>query len=280
MNNLIFIDTNIFLDFYRIRKSDLGEKYLDLIDKNTSKIISSYQVEMEYKKNRQTVILEAMNNLKTPDFNSLTPPAILANTDQIRIIDQNKVILKRKVKELKDRIDRILTNPVRHDKAYQTFQRLFRSSSPLVLNRENDDRNRIKELAKRRFLLGYPPRKKEDTSFGDAYNWEWIIDVGLKNTSNIIIVSRDSDYGITYDNKMLIKDWLSQEFKERVSKKRSVTLTDKLSIAFKALSVSVSKDMIKEEEEFISQRKKEESFISSDSKQIQEIIDSISQKSV
>lgn len=33
LDALIFIDTNIFLDFYRIRKSDVSLKYLEEIEK-------------------------------------------------------------------------------------------------------------------------------------------------------------------------------------------------------------------------------------------------------
>jgi len=243
------------LDFYRIRKSEVSEAYLDLIERNMDKIVSSYQVEMEYKKNRQIVILEALSNLRVPEFNSISPPALLANSDQVRIMDQSKDKMKIKITELKERVNKILLNPVRQDKAYQTFQRLFKYESPLILKRENEDRDRIKELAKKRFVLGYPPRKKEDTSFGDAYNWEWMIDVSINHPSNLIIVSRDSDYGITCNNKTYINDWLSQEYKDRVSKKRNVILTDKLSVAFKAISAPVSKEIEKEEQSLIDQRK-------------------------
>lgn len=257
METFIFIDTNILLDFYRIRKTEVSEKYLKLIDLNLNKIISSYQVEMEYKKNRQIVILEAFNAIKSPEFNSITPPALLANSDQVRIIENNKKTINKKIRELKNRIDRILLNPVQNDKAYQTFQRLFKYDSKLILNRNFEDRERIKELAKKRFLLGYPPRKKDDTSFGDAYNWEWLIDVSIRNPSNLIIVSRDSDYGIAYNNKLYINDWLAQEYKDRVSKKRKILLTDKLSVAFKALSQKVTQEMELEEQEIINIRNKD-----------------------
>ena len=63
MDALIFIDTNIFLDFYRIRSSDISVSYLDLINSNHDKIITGTQIEMEYKKNRQNVILESINKI-------------------------------------------------------------------------------------------------------------------------------------------------------------------------------------------------------------------------
>ena len=52
-----FIDTNIFLDFYRVRKSKISLNHLDLIKKNNEKIIFTRQIEMEFKKTRQRVLL-------------------------------------------------------------------------------------------------------------------------------------------------------------------------------------------------------------------------------
>ena len=50
MSALVFIDTNILLDFYRYPRGSAILQVLDHIDKNREKIITSTQVEMEYKK--------------------------------------------------------------------------------------------------------------------------------------------------------------------------------------------------------------------------------------
>jgi hypothetical protein len=49
---LIFIDTNILLDFYRVRGREGDLSILDHIDENHDLIITTSQVEMEFKKNR------------------------------------------------------------------------------------------------------------------------------------------------------------------------------------------------------------------------------------
>ena len=79
MASLIFIDTNIMLDFYRVRGREGGLAILDHVDANRDKIITSAQVEMEYKKNRQAAILEALRSLKAPDWAGLTLPTFLAD---------------------------------------------------------------------------------------------------------------------------------------------------------------------------------------------------------
>ena len=66
LDALIFIDTNIFLDFYRIRKSNISMKYLEEIDKHKDLIITSSQVEMEFNKKRQSVILDSLSKAKKP----------------------------------------------------------------------------------------------------------------------------------------------------------------------------------------------------------------------
>src|SRR5258708_39772823 len=71
------------------------------------------------------------------------------------------------------------------------------------------------------------------TSLGDSINWEWIVHCAINSEDyhNVLIVSRDSDFGVTYDGKATLNDWLYREFKERVSRKRKVELTQKLTDA-------------------------------------------------
>lgn len=252
LDALIFIDTNIFLDFYRIRSSDVKLSYLDLIDNNHQRIIIGSQVEMEYKKNRQRVILDSIGQIKTPNWNSLSPPALLQNSQPIKIINDCKKEIKKQQTKLRDRIVKILQEPGSNDIVYQTLQRLFKTTSEWNLNRNNKVRFSIRNLAKKRFILGYPPRKKGDNSIGDAVNWEWIINCAEKSNKDIIIVTRDSDFGTTYDKQLFLNDYLLQEFKERISFRRKIVLTDKLSQAFRMIDLAVTKEMEDAETELIS----------------------------
>lgn len=251
MDALIFIDTNIFLDFYRIRSGGVGLSLLEHIDNSHVRLITSNQIEMEYKKNRQRVILESLGRLKTPDWGSLTPPAFLARAKPAIQIEKEKTRLTTQQKKLKDRIEAILSDPAKTDPVYQVLQRLFRNGSEYNLGREKKIRYEIRRLARKRYMLGYPPRKDGEISMGDAINWEWIIYCAEKSKKDIVIVSRDRDYGIDYDDEHILNDWLAQEFKERVSRKRKILLTARLAHAFKLASVAVTKEEEKEEEELI-----------------------------
>src|SRR5207249_218461 len=71
---------------------------------------------------------------------------------------------------------------------------------------------------------------------------------------DIIIVSRDSDYGCNYDRQFHLNDWLRLEFKERISRKRRIVLTERLAEAFKLVAVSVSREAEEEEKTIVSER--------------------------
>lgn len=251
LDALIFIDTNIFLDFYRIRKSNVSLKYLEQIEKHKGILITSTQVEMEFKKNRQNVILESIGEVKKMNNTNLSIPAILSNAKATEMIKKSKKEIESQQKRLKEQIERILLKPNQYDPVYKSLQRLFKYNSEINLNRQNKQRFAIRKLAMKRFVLGYPPRKNSDNSVGDAVNWEWIIKCAENTGKNIIIVTRDTDFGAIHENESYLNDWLSQEFKERISQKRKLILTDKLSEAFKLVEIPVTKEMIEEEEKII-----------------------------
>lgn len=247
----IFIDTNILLDFYRIRRTDISMKYLEEIEKHKDIIISTNQVEMEYKKNRQTAILESIGEVKKINNVNLSVPAIISDAKAVEMIKKSKKEIDDQQKKLKERIEKILTNPGTNDPVFKILQKIFSHKSSINLNRENKQRFTIRRLALKRFMLGYPPRKSNDNSIGDAVNWEWIIKCAETSKKHIIIVTRDTDFGAIYENESYLNDWLKQEFRERVSQHRKLVLTDKLSKAFKLVEIPVTKEMIEEEENVI-----------------------------
>ena len=235
---LVFVDTNIFLDFYRSRDARLG--LLGHLTTNTDRIITSSQVEMEYKKHRQREVLRVLQAFKNPDWNSLTAPAFLSTSKANRAIAKRRSQIEAHAKQLKTRIENVLRSPSRYDPVYRAATQLFGADSEYNLSRTKDARFGVRRRAWKRFILGYPPRKSSDTSTGDAINWEWIIDCASRSGKNVVIVSRDTDFGTEFGNDLFLNDWLQQEFRERVSRRRSITLTTRLAEAFKQAAVPVS----------------------------------------
>jgi predicted nucleic acid-binding protein len=241
---LLFIDANIWLDFYRAR-SEAALKLLDHVETVADRVITTYQLEMEFKKNRQYAIAEGLKSLAAPP--QLPRHGVFSNAKDLMVAQRATDQVKARVVKLKKRLVRILENPTVHDPVHKVVQRVFHRDSPIALTRQMPIRRAIKRQAMRRFLMGYPPRKAGDTSYGDAINWEWMIHCALSQSAELVIVTRDADYGLDVDDKSYVNDFLRHEFSERVSRKRDVMLCRKLSEALKAFNVSVSPAEVKAE---------------------------------
>lgn len=195
MQKLLFIDTNIWLDFYRAR-NETGLALLQHTEAVADKIIVTYQLESEFKKNRQTAILEGMQELKAPA--QIARPGIFSDAKASTVLTKSIKEAEKRVKSLKAKLTKVLENPSAHDPVYQACQRIFHKVDALVLTRENAVRHTIRRRAFRRFLHGCPPRKKNDTSIGDAINWEWMVHCAKEQSAELVIVTRDSDYGAQF----------------------------------------------------------------------------------
>jgi len=250
MSCLVFIDTNIYLDSYRYR-NDLSLSLLQRLDNNHDRIITTAEVEMEYKKNRQKVILEALHSIKPQSAGQLNIPSFLKESTYNKTSSRLDREWNTLANKLLSRTEKLLESPGRYDPVYKILQRLFKSRATCHLNRGSKIREEIRENAQKRYTLGYPPRKPNDTSIGDSINWEWIIYCATQCHDDIVLISRDSDYGALNKNNYYLNDWLRQEFKERISRRRSITLTGRLSEGFKIAGITVSEEEEQVEEKFL-----------------------------
>jgi hypothetical protein len=247
--NLLFVDANIWLDFYRVR-NDTGLRLLEHTEALSEKLIMTYQLENEFKRNRQDAIVEGMQELKPPQ--QIPRPGIFSDAAAAKMMAKNVKEAKTRVQKLRDRMVKALRDPAAQDPVYQSCQRLFQKKDSLTLARDNPLRRIIRRRAFRRFLHGCPPRKRNDTSIGDAFNWEWIVHCAKERTAGLVIVSRDSDYGVTIEKESYINDALRQEFSERVSRKRPLRLYSRLSEALKFFDVKVTEQEEASEAELVS----------------------------
>jgi hypothetical protein len=253
IQKLLFVDTNIWLDFYRAQ----NEAYLGLLEKVEgikSRIIVTHQLESEFKKNRQQVIVNSMRVLKDHMPKKVPSVGVLAQKQEFKMLGKDIEKACSRIKNLQNQLMAMIESPADRDKVFQAVNRIFHKEDALVLNRDEGHkelRQEIRERAHRRFLHGCPPRKTSDTSYGDAINWEWMIECAIRNSAELVIVSRDADYGITHENKSYINDHLRQEFSNRVSQRRKLLLYTKLSDALKHFKVAVTQEQVQAEAEFI-----------------------------
>lgn len=242
MATLLFIDTNIWLDFYR-SNNEAGLSLLRHVKEKSEFIIVTDQIKMEFLKNRQNEIVQSFTRLTSPGRVSI--PAFLTSKE-VDDLDDAYTTANNLIKRIKQRIPLILEDPEVHDEVYKTCHEVFNKKDKLHFGQTHEAWTEVREAARERYSLGYPPRKATDTSMGDAVNWEWIVYCARITKSNVAIVSRDYDYGQSHKNKSYIDDYLKHEFSERVGNKRRVTLFTRLTEVLKQYKVTVTK---KEEHE-------------------------------
>ena len=243
---LVFVDTNVLLDLYRLPGAS-AKRTLAALERHQESLILTDQVWMEFQKHRQKVISETIK--------TITKPAQHNMSSVVKELPAGKQFLKHQegalnvYNKLIKAIEKLLKNP-QTDPLYQCLKRMFASNATYNLKRPNNRRYVMRRLAQKRFNLGYPPRK-ETWHLGDATNWEWIIECAKISTCNVVIVSRDGDFGLTYRQECILNDWLRMEFKERVSRKRNIELTNKLSTALKKLHIPLTRGDVAEENKLL-----------------------------
>lgn len=195
---------------------------------------------MDYLKNRQKVITDGIRNMKRSTLTGV--PVLISESKYGRSAIKADKAVDQKFKKVQGYGASLLLNPRAYDNVYRTATKLFDSNHAWNLKRPNALRFKIRNLARKRFVLGYPPRKPDDTSIGDAINWEWIVHCAAENElkPNILLVSRDADYGITSGETAVLNDLLKAEFKMRVGNRRKIVLTNKLTVALRKLDEVVT----------------------------------------
>jgi len=208
------------------------------------------QVEAEFLNNRQRVIASALTNLKAPTIPNFMP-AYLSDSKTAAALSKNINQVKERIRVIKQRVERILKDPNANDPVFKSFSRIVANSSRNFNFLRPEQNKRIFELALQRHERGFPPRKPDAQSMGDAINWEWILDSAKLSLSDVLIVSRDGDYGLLRGGVCYLNDWLAGEFRNRVSPKRKAELIPSLSQALKQLKIKVTVAEEREEENII-----------------------------
>ncbi len=242
IQKLLFVDTNIWLDFYRANNGALLE-LLEKVESIKDQVIVTHQLEAEYKANRQKVILASVKTLQEHMPKPIPTVGVLADAQAFKAVNKSIKAAKTRLDKLQAKLIKFIESPKTADPVFKACQRIFHKTDALVLTREDvhkDLRAKIRDRAHRRFMHGSPPRKHDDTSMGDAINWEWMVQCAIDQTAELVIVSRDTDYGVAYGKNIYVNDHLRQEFSDRVSQKRKLLLYSKLSDALGHFSVNVS----------------------------------------
>jgi hypothetical protein len=200
----LFIDTNIYLEFYLFSRDDLDElgKLSKLISSGDVTLFVPSQVINELKRNRDSVVSDAYKRFSQSKVDLVLPQICRPYTECDRV--------RRALRELqasKDALEQILTTHIADKtlRADEVIQSLLDSAKTVEIDPFID-------TARRRFDLGNPPGK--DGSYGDAVIWEALL-ASIPAQQDLFFISDDKDYKSPLQddlfNSFLYDEWFTKK---------------------------------------------------------------------
>ncbi len=201
---LVFIDTNVLLDFYQMSKDDLEEirKVTKLATAEKLTLLISSHVVDEFTRNREGAIASSITTFGNSKV-ELHRPHLVRRTDEIVELEKIRQQFKQLVSALKAKVTAEAVAET--TKADQVIRELFHVQVPSTVD------VKVIARAKERSVLGRPPGK--GNSIGDAIHWEWLIDV-VPQGEDVCLVSGDGDFASELQRDALAA-YLSSEWRER-----------------------------------------------------------------
>ncbi|WP_439125494.1 MAG: PIN domain-containing protein [Pseudomonas rhizophila] len=204
----LFIDTNIFLNFYTYPDDDDGviDELLEYIGPNKIVLHLPKQVENEFERNRESKLHGAVTEFQSSRFPNAVPNHMRGTEAARNYQEAIKIAESAKKTLIANATGLALQNDLPVDKK---ITEIFNKSQ-----KYGEDDATFK-LAIERSQRGNPPGKGE--SVGDRYNWE----VLLKHVpaGDLHIVSKDGDYASPLANldkrTVKAKRYLSEEWSKK-----------------------------------------------------------------
>ena len=111
-NTLLFIDTSILLDFYRIPQFDLSLDVFGKLQENAQQLILSEQVKNEFSQNRSKELKHCIDHLPIKIKDLVRLPTILDRTEIAGDLRRKAEVLDTLLKNAKKQLQDILEAPV------------------------------------------------------------------------------------------------------------------------------------------------------------------------
>lgn len=238
----MFVDTNVLLDLYAATGEVMLTAVARLIE-HPEHLVTTFQVRHEFERNRMKLLQRLMSKAEAPRRTRVA--VLFADVRTRKALDRHYDAIERSHERIAERIRRALERPT-SDPVYRLAQKAWRASE-LFLDQADDAAPPILQRARSRVERGDPPRKSGDYTMGDAINWEWCLEACKVHDRDLLVVSRDKDFGAWQDDDTYLNTLLDAEFRRRVSSKRSATLTPQVTAALRALGDKVPDGMVEAE---------------------------------
>ena len=229
MSNKIFIDTNVYLSFYK-SNTDAITIFENDLSKLKSSLIMTDQVYDEFIRNRDNKLAHLPTRFKNDMVCKTFSTSIFKDTNEFKKLDEIKKEFDKTTKKLIKKIKDIEKNPDK-DPVYKSFLKLYKNDEVTTYQKNEG----IIKKAQVRNLLGNPPGPKNSGeckhTIGDEVIWETLLEF---SKDDLMIISEDSTYN---DYNAFLRD----EYKEHTGKK--LTFSNKISAGLKKLGEKPSKDL-------------------------------------
>lgn len=204
MKRNLYIDTNVYLTFYHFSNEDLEElkKLVALINTDNIKLYLPEQTKNEFNRNREVKIADSLNKLKSSKLGNQFPMICHSYEEYDR--------MKKAIKQFDTNKSKLLEK-LQHDAETGTLQadeilnQLFTKAIVIETTSAVLNRSII------RYDIGNPPGK--DKSYGDAINWESILEKAPQST-DLYFISDDRDFYSKLNDRKF-NEYLLREWKEK-----------------------------------------------------------------
>lgn len=182
----IFIDTNIFLDFYRVNHKDDVKKIVEDLNKYKKYFISTEQSQDEFLRNREKTIADFIGILNQ-QISSTYQNNFIAMFDIYKDYESNVKETNRAIKLLIEKCKNLI-DQLEEDPIYGIYSSIYQEDNVYLRTDE------VIEKAIKRKFIGNPPTSNK-SSCGDEIIWETLLNYC---EDDLIIVSRDKTFQDNY----------------------------------------------------------------------------------
>ena len=204
----IFIDSNIFLNFYDFHHEDLERlaQLVELVEGTEIKLFTTKQIKQEVERNREARLAEAYNKFRESKITVDMPVICQAYSEYAEVKEAQKVLADKKSALSKKLWKDIISHSLEAD---NIVRKLFEAGTEI-------DSDKVLEEARSRYAVGNPPGKK-DGLYGDEINWEALLKF-IPSDNHFVIISDDKDYKSPL-NENELREFLVKEWEEVKSSK-------------------------------------------------------------
>ncbi|NMY76995.1 PIN domain-containing protein, partial [Pseudomonas sp. WS 5071] len=188
----LFVDTNIYLDFYRCANDRLS--LFEELKKLEDNLIISEQGYKEFQRNRTSQLLNLAAEVKRTSSISIFTTAVVRDMVEHQEATRLQSEVNKLGKKLKSKIDAMLEPKPGDDPVLDAYENLTKNCTLMKTKEE------LIAKAKIRKILGNPPISPDRHSVGDELLWEELLEFC---NENLIIVSKDKAFT---ENKKLLRD--------------------------------------------------------------------------